>query len=112
MATNEEEKPFSDLVPHLKLLRVITLGDLIKLQYTRDKYPNLSLSDLFSQLIDIVYEVIGDVSFRFEQEKLLTPFIKPLKLLFEQVSALTYPNLNPFRGAFIPIFREKMFNKK
>jgi hypothetical protein len=51
MATNEE-KTFSDLVPHLKLLRVITLGNLIKLQYTRDKYPNMSLGDLFSQLTD------------------------------------------------------------
>jgi hypothetical protein len=111
MATNEE-KMFSDLVPHLKLLRVITLGNLIKLQYTGDKYPNLSLSDLFSQLTDIVYEVIEDLSFRFEQEKLLTPFIKPLKPLLEQVSALTYPNLNPFREAFVPIFCEKMFNKK
>jgi len=77
MATNEE-KTNSDLVPHLKLLRVITLGDLIKLQYTRDKYPNMSLGDLFSQLTDIVYEVIEDMSFRFEQEKLLIPFIKPL----------------------------------
>jgi hypothetical protein len=112
MATSEEEKSFTDLVPHLKLLRVITLGDLIKLQYTRDKYPNLSLSDLFSQLIDIVYEVVEELSFRFEQEKLLTPFIKPLKPLFEQVSALTYLNLNPFREDFVPIFREKMFNKK
>jgi hypothetical protein len=28
------------------------------------------------------------------------------------VSALAYPNLNPFREALIPIFREKMFNKK
>jgi hypothetical protein len=111
MATNEE-KTNSDLVPHLKLLRVITLGDLIKLQYTRDKYPNMSLGDLFSQLTDIVYEVIEDMSFRFEQEKLLIPFIKPLKPLFEQVSTLMYPNLNPFREAFIPIFRENMFNKK
>ena len=49
MATSEEEKSFSGLVPHLKLLRVITLGDLIKLQYTREEYPNLSLSNLFSQ---------------------------------------------------------------
>jgi len=86
MATSEE-KTFSDLVPHLKLLRVITLGDLIKLQYTSDKYPNVSLGDLFSQLTDIIYEVIEDLSFRFEQEKLLTNFIKPLKPLLEQVSA-------------------------
>ncbi len=77
MATNKE-KTNSDLVPHLKLLRVITLGNLIKLQYTRDKYPNMSLGDLFSQLTDIVYEVIEDMSFRFEQEKLLIPFMKPL----------------------------------
>jgi hypothetical protein len=109
---NSEEKTFSDKVPHLKLLRVITLGDLIKLQYTRDKHPNVSLGDLFSQLSDIIYEVIEDLSFRFEQEKLLTPFINPLKPLFEQVSALIYPNLNPFREALIPIFREKMFNKQ
>jgi hypothetical protein len=68
MATNEE-KTFSNLVPHLKLLRVITLGNLIKLQYTRDKYPNMSLGDLFSQLTDIVYEVIEDLSFCFEEEK-------------------------------------------
>ena len=111
MATSVE-KTFSDLVPHLKLLRVITLGNLLRLQYTRDKYPNVSLGDLFTQLTDIVYEVIEDMSFRFEQEKLLTPFIKPLKPLFEQVSALMYPNLNPFREAFIPIFREKMFNRQ
>jgi hypothetical protein len=111
MATSGE-KTFSDLVSHLKLLRVITLGNLLRLQYTRDKYPNVSLGDLFTQLTDIVYEVIEDMSFRFEQEKLLTPFIKPLKPLFEQVSALMYPNLNPFREAFIPIFREKMSNKK
>ncbi len=112
MATSEEEKLFSDLVAHLKLLHGITLGDLIKLQSTRDKYPYLSLSDLFSQLVDIVYEVVEELSFRFEQEKLLTPFIKPLKPLFKQVSALAYPNLNPFREAFVPIFFEKMFNKK
>ena len=111
MATRGE-KTFSDLVSHLKLLRVITLGNLLWLQYTRDKYPNVSLGDLFTQLTDIVHEVIEDMSFRFEQEKLLTPFIKPLKPLFEQVSALMYPNLNPFREAFIPIFREKMSNKK
>jgi hypothetical protein len=35
-----------------------------------------------------------------------------LKPLFEQVSALRYPNLNPFREAFVPILREKMFYKK
>ena len=99
-------------MPHLQLLCAITLGDLIKLQYTRDKYPNLSLSGLFSKLTDIIYEVIEDLSFRFEQEKLLTPFIKPLKPLFEQVSALMYPKLNPFREAFVPILREKMFYKK
>ncbi len=52
------------------------------------------------------------MSFRFEQEKLLTPFLKPVKPFFEQVSALAYPNLNPFREALIPIYREKMFNKK
>ena len=112
MTTSEEEKSFSGLVPHLKLLRVITLGDLIKLQYTRENYPNLSLSDLFSQLINIVYEVVEELSFRFEQEKLLTPFLKHVKPFFEQVSALAYPNLNPFREALIPIYREKMFNKK
>ncbi len=55
MATSVEEKSFSGLVPHLKLLHVITLGDLIKLQYTREEYPNLSLGNLFSQLIDIVF---------------------------------------------------------
>jgi len=112
MATSEEEKSFSGLVPHLKLLRVITLGDLIKLQYTREEYPNLSSGNLFSQLIDIVFEVVEELSFRFEQEKLLTPFLKPVKPFFEQVSALTYPNLNPFREALIPIYHEKMFNKK
>ncbi len=52
------------------------------------------------------------MSFRFEQEKLLTPFLKPVKPFFEQISALAYPNLNPFREAFIPIYPEKMFNKK
>jgi hypothetical protein len=78
MATSEEEKLFSGLVPHLKLLHVITLGDLIKLQYTREGYPNLSLSNLFSQLIDIVYEVVEELSFRFEPENLLTPFLKPV----------------------------------
>ena len=111
MATRGE-KTFSDLVSHLKLLRVITLGNLLWLQYTRDKYPNVSLGDLFTQLTDIVHEVIEDMSFRFEQEKLLTPFIKPLKPLFEQVSAFTYPYLNTFRAALIPIFREKMFKKR
>ena len=108
MATSEEEKLFSGLVPHLKLLRVITLGNLIKLQYTREEYPNLSLGNLFSQLIDIVFEVVEELSFRFEQEKLLTPFLEPVKPLFEQVFALTYPNLNPFREALVPIYREKM----
>ena len=112
MATSEEEKSFSGLVPHLKLLRVITLGNLIKLQYTREEYPNLTLGNLFSQLIDIVFEVVEELSFRFEQEKLLTPFLEPVKPFFEQVFALTYPNLNPFREALVPIYREKMFNKK
>ena len=110
MATSKE-KTFSDLVPHLKLLRVITLGDLIKLQYTSDKYPNVSLGDLFSQLTDIIHEVIEDLSFRFEQEKLLTNFIKPLKPLLEQVTAFMFTNLNPFREALISIFREKMLKK-
>jgi len=99
MATSRE-KTFSDLVPHLKLLLVITLSNLLRLQCTRGKYPNVSLGDLFTQLTDIIYEVIEDLSFRFEQEKLLTPFIKPLKPLFEQVSALMYPNLNPYYGSF------------
>ncbi len=112
MATSEEEKLFSSLVPHLKLLRVITLGDLIKLQYTREEYPNLSLGNLFPQLIDIVFEVVEELSFRFEQEKLLTLFLAPVKPFFKQVFALTYPNLNPFREALIPIYCEKMFNKK
>jgi hypothetical protein len=110
MATREE-KTFSDLVPHLKLLCVITLGNLIKLQDSRDKRPNLSIGGYFSQLIELVYEV-KEVSFRFEQEKLLTPFLEPIKPLFEQLSALAYPNLNPFSEALIPIFHEKMFNKK
>jgi hypothetical protein len=73
MATNEK-KLFSELNLHLKLLRAITEGNLLWLQYSRDKYPNMSLSDLFTQLTDIVYEVMEEVSFRFEQEKLLTPF--------------------------------------
>ena len=73
MATNEK-KLFSELVLHLKLLRAITEGNLLWLQYSRDKYPNMSLSDLFTQLTDIVYEVMEEVSFRFKQEKLLTPF--------------------------------------
>jgi hypothetical protein len=73
MATNEK-KLFSELNLHLKLLRAITEGNLLWLQYSRDKYPNMSLSDLFTQLTDIVYEVMEEVSFRFKQEKLLTPF--------------------------------------
>jgi len=110
MATSEEIT-FPDLVPHLKLLRVITLGDLVKLQDSRSQKPDISLDGLFSQLVDLVYEVIEEVSFCFEQEKLLTPFLKPIKPLFEQVSAFTYPYLNTFRAALIPIFREKMFKK-
>ena len=73
MATNEK-KLFSELNLHLKLLRAITEGNLLWLQNSRDKYPNMSLSDLFTQLTDIVYEVMEEVSFRFKQEKLLTPF--------------------------------------
>ena len=73
MATNKK-KLFSELNLHLKLLRAITEGNLLWLQNSRDKYPNMSLSDLFTQLTDIVYEVMEEVSFRFKQEKLLTPF--------------------------------------
>jgi hypothetical protein len=111
MATSEE-KTFPDLVPHLKLLRVITLGNLVILLDSKSQKPDISLDGFFSQLVDLVYEIIEEVSFRFEQEKLLTPFLKPLKPLFKQVSAFTYPNLNPFRAALIPIFREKMFKKR
>ena len=111
MATSEE-KTFPDLVPHLKLLCVITLGNLVILLDSKSQKPDISLDSFFSQLVDCVYEIIEEVSFRFEQEKLLTPFIKPLKPLFEQVSAFTYPNLNPFRAALIPIFREKMIKKR
>jgi hypothetical protein len=74
--------------------------------------PNVLLGNLFSQITDINYDVIEDLSFRFDQENLLTPFIKPLKLLFKQVAALMYPYLNPFREALIPISCEKIFNKK
>jgi hypothetical protein len=73
MATNEK-KLFSELNLHLKLLRAITEGNLLWLQNSREKYPNMSLSDLFTQLTDIVYEVMEEVLFRFKQEKLLTPF--------------------------------------
>jgi len=72
----------------------------------------MSLSDLFTQLTDIVYEVMEEVSFRFEQEKLLTPVLEPLGPILKQITALMYPNLNHFGEAFILIFREKMFNKK
>ncbi len=34
-------------------------------QCTREEYPNLSLGNLYSQLIDIVYEVVEELSFRF-----------------------------------------------
>ena len=73
MATSEE-KSFPDLVPHLKLLCVITLGNLVILLDLKSQKPDISLNGFFSQLVDLVYEIIEEVSFRFEQEKLLTPF--------------------------------------
>ncbi len=52
------------------------------------------LSKLFDQLTDLVYETIQETSFRFEQAKLLTLFIEPIKPLLKWVSALLYPNLH------------------
>ena len=52
------------------------------------------LSKLFDQLTDLVYETIQETSFRFEQAKLLTLFIEPIKPLLKGVSALLYPNLS------------------
>ena len=91
---------------------VITLGNLVILLDSKSQKPDISFDGFFSQLVDLVYEIIEEVPFHFEQEKLLTPFLKPLKPLFKQVSSFTYPNLNPFRAALIPIFREKMIKKR
>ena len=73
MATSEE-KTFPDLVPQLKLLRVITFGNFVILLDFKSKKPDISLDGFFSQLVELVYEIIEEVSFRFEHEKLLTPF--------------------------------------
>ena len=47
MATSEE-KTFPDLVPQLKLLRVITLGNFVILLDFKSQKPDISLDGLFS----------------------------------------------------------------